>query len=208
MNPFTTRISSVLFALVVLCIGTWSVAGSLTPPGPPGPTMHSLEDVYGLIAGGLQAPGLPEGTTLFMRVGDLKGPDTAPDRTEDLVKLFGLRHRISNQVMVLGGRNVGEAVHEGFTVRKGIDKTSPALARLVCTGQIVPEVRLFFYRQMDRGPVMFQSLTLRDVFVAGVDVSAFEDVTFSYGSIEWHYTLYDPQGNPKGQVDEQCDVSR
>ncbi|MCX7049919.1 MAG: hypothetical protein NTX50_31110 [Candidatus Sumerlaeota bacterium] len=46
-------IRGVVLGLLV-SLGVWAVAqGSLTPPGPPAPTMHSLNEIYATVSGGV-----------------------------------------------------------------------------------------------------------------------------------------------------------
>lgn len=101
------------------------------------------------------------------------------------------------------GMVVGRRVHRPLTVTKEIDRSTPLLYQAMCTGDILPSVKLDWYRVDETGAQeLYFQISLRNAMVSRIhpwvpnvldEKSAgyrhMEDIAFSYQSINWSWVL-------------------
>jgi type VI secretion system secreted protein Hcp len=156
---------------------------------------------------------------IFLHIDGLSGEST-DEQHEDWIEVLSYSHSISqpaaSSISSGSSRIAGRSEHQSFTVVKQLDKSSPKLALYCCSGTHIPEVILeLCYVTGDR--LRFMEYTLSDVMVSSVSPSGsvesgearpIEEVSFSYGRIEWNYTEMDPDtGKAKGNVEAHWDLT-
>lgn len=101
------------------------------------------------------------------------------------------------------GMVVGRRIHRPLTVTKEIDRSTPLLYQAMCTGDLLPSVKLDWYRVDEAGAQeLYFHITMRNAMVSKIhpwvpnvlDESSagyrhMEDISFSYESISWTWVL-------------------
>lgn len=154
----------------------------------------------------------------FLKIGTIPGEST-DDKHKEWIEILSFRHGVeqpaSGSPSDRGGRSSGRVNHDQFSITKALDKASPKLALACCNGEHIQEIQIELCRATgDKQPYM--NYKLSDVIVSSVsplgDATAeeslpLEDVSFSYGKIEWTYTETDHQtGAAKGDVAAHWDL--
>ena len=165
------------------------------------------------------AQDMASGYEMFLYLDGLPG-ESIDEQHEDWIEVLSYSHSISqpaaSSISSGSSRIAGRSEHQSFTVVKQLDKSSPKLALYCCSGTHIPEVILeLCYATGDR--LRFMEYTLSDVIVSSVSPSGsvesgearpLEEVSFSYGRIEWKYTEMDPAtGKAKGNVEAEWDLT-
>jgi type VI secretion system secreted protein Hcp len=208
-NQIKMKMVAVLLIVgAVILIALNAGGGSLEPNAPPGPTMHTLEDIYKVVSAGVEPPPQTFGVDLFyLKIAGIPGEST-DDMHKDQVELFSYRHGMTGPTGV-----VMEPVEPGFdlfTVVKTLDKASPKLYLALCTGEKIPYIELEIC-DPNRPSYYVMEYKLSDCIVSSVKTQGgpsplwkgdevyawatlpLEEVSFNYGKIEWTYTT--PDGN-------------
>jgi len=205
-----------LLAVVVLSLRAGG--GSLEPPGPPGPTMHTLEEIYnriGSVSGGLELTG-PIAAAISREIayldiddGAIQGESEEAAHSgwiEALAVYYTARQPAATTVTSVGGRAGRRADFSDLTVVKELDKASPKLYLACARGDHIPKVEFDFVRLAGGNRVVYHRITLRDAYITSISpvmthrtdqhYTHLEEVAFSYSQIEWQYTPYDASGTP------------
>jgi len=209
--------SVVVIGLVLITLNAGG--GSLEPNAPPGPTMHSLEDIYQAVSSssfGSQPPPKPLMFDCFMKIVCEAFPDgllgeSTDSKHQNWIDILTYSHGMKWETRDTGTR----CYHSDFSIVKTLDKASPKLALYCCQGQHLKEVTLELC-DPNRASYNIMAYKFTDVLVTGVQIrespltrviresptSAMirespyeilpqEEITFNYGKIEWIYTTPD-----------------
>ena len=203
-----TRVAAmvVLCACGILAYALIARGGGLEPIAPPGPTMHTLDEIYNLIGSQVQQP---KAFNCFLYVEGIRGESTDAGH-QDWSDFLAYSHG------VLWNPTTHRAEHRDFTVVKLLDNASPTLSLYCCEGRYLQEVRIELCMASGKKS-KFMEYKLTDVtvsavnqFTAGATLTArpLEEVSFKYERIEWTYTMIDPAtGNPTGSVQHFWDLA-
>jgi len=202
-----------LVSAVMVLISIKAGGGGLEPNAPPGPTMHTLEDIYTAVSSasfsGSQPPPKPLAFDCFMKIGEVPG-ESVDSKHKDWIEILSYSHSVKPML-------VPDSFFDVFTVVHTLDKASPKLALYCCNGTHLKEVLLQLC-DPNRASYNIMQYKFTDVIVSGVKVreSPFvgiresptkaslirespyeclplEEVSFNFGKIEWTYTM--PDGN-------------
>ena len=102
-------------------------------------------------------------------------------------------------IAVPSGMGPGRRMHKPFSVRKSIDKSSPLINTALCSGELLTQCRLEFYRAAGEGQQEhFYTVELKGAVIIGADaympdcreprfehLHPMETVRFSYREISW-----------------------
>jgi type VI secretion system secreted protein Hcp len=220
-------IGIIILGLATSCADTASpTPGDVTPttsatPGEATPTASVAVPVPGAepFTGSALQLDMGAGYELFLKIDGMDGEST-DDQHNDWIDVLSYSHRVSRPAAgaVSSGsvRSAERSEHEDFTIVKQLDKTSPKLALFCCNGAHIAEVRLEVCSTTgDKQTYMEYKMT--DVIVSSVSVGGSvesgdarprEEVSFSYGKIEWTYTEFDATtGKAKGDVKAYWDLT-
>ncbi|MEM5338519.1 Hcp family type VI secretion system effector [Paraburkholderia azotifigens] len=118
--------------------------------------------------------------------------------------------KMSQQSSMMSGSGGGaaKATVEDLVFFHQIDRASPNLMSHCLTGKHVPKVVLTM-RKAGGLPVDFLRITMRDVVVTGVEMSAsYERVRLSFASIRQEYLVQNAQGGSSGVVTGMFDIKQ
>lgn len=191
-------------AMAVICITAGG--GSLEPASPPGPTMHSLDELYNLTGsiGTDQIIG-PLGIAsvrgnAYLQVSNLPGESKDPAHLNWIDIVWASNNislpAITSQSAVGGGHSGTRANFSDFAVIKEIDKSSPKLYEYCCNSKQIPLVKLECCRATgDKSKYM--TYEMRDVVVSAVEpvyshrtggeYIHLEKVSFRFAEMHWEY---------------------
>jgi type VI secretion system secreted protein Hcp len=155
----------------------------------------------------------------FLKIDGIPGEST-DDKHKDQIEILSYSHGVqqesSGSASTAGGRGSQRCDHEDFTIVHTLDKASPKLALFCCSGKHIPSIIMEICRATgDKQKYMEYKLT--DAMVSGVRPAGsskenepipLEQVSFSYGKIEWIYTATDHKtGKAAGDVKAHWDLT-
>ena len=197
---------------IMILISIKAGGGGLEPNAPPGPTMHTLEDIYQAVGSvsvsGSQPPPDPLSYGAFLKIGEIPG-ESADSKHKDWIEILSYSHNVKPMPL--------DSFFDVFTVVHTLDKASPKLALYCCKGTHLKEVILQLC-DPNRASYNIMQYKLSDVIISGVQIREspltrviresptsaiirespyeclpMEEVKLNFGKIEWTYTL--PDGN-------------
>ncbi|CAD6509749.1 Hcp family type VI secretion system effector [Paraburkholderia sabiae] len=118
--------------------------------------------------------------------------------------------KMSQQSSMMSGSGGGaaKATVEDLVFFHQIDRASPNLMSYCLTGKHVPTAVLTM-RKAGGLPVDFLRITMRDVVVTGVEMSAsYEQVRLSFASVKQEYLVQNAQGGSSGVVTGMFDIKQ
>lgn len=116
-----------------------------------------------------------------------------------------------------GGGGAGKVSFHDISIVKALDKASPKLALACASGQHITEVTLTLYRAGGETRQKYMEYKMTDVFITSVNQGGnangdvdkpLENVSFSYGKVEWKYTQQRADGGPGGTTQTGWDLKK
>lgn len=120
----------------------------------------------------------------------------------DEIQVANWTWKMSQQSSMMSGSGGGaaKATVEDLVFFHNIDRASPTLMSYCLTGKHIPKAVLTM-RKAGGVPFDFLRITLSDVIVTGVEISAsYEQVRLSFAEVMQEYTVQNAQGGSKGVV--------
>lgn len=152
----------------------------------------------------------------FLKINGIPG-ECMDDKHQGWIDIRGYAHEIIQPTTATATSNqikfAGKCDHKEFIITKGLDQSSPKLTLLCSNGERIKEIRIELC-QGGGDKIRYMEYKLTDVVVNRISQKVFsgestptEEVSFTYGKIEWTYTAIDYQtGQPKGEVKSFWDV--
>ena len=132
--------------------------------------------------------------------------DSPQEMTEGAIECIAFQSAVAAAQRQGSGQATGRRTHEGISIRKPIDRSSPLLAKALCNNEAI-EATFKFFRpnpsgdgttehyftvEIENGRVTRIHLVSPDGYANPGDppfVAAFEDVQFIYNEITWRYEV-------------------
>jgi len=141
----------------------------------------------------------------YLKLDGIKGEAVQKDH-KDEVQIFNWSWGAHNASCTVGsGSAVGKGTPGMISFTKRYDSASPTLAKYCANGKHFVNATLSMAKSGE-GQQTFLTVTLKEVYISDVNVSASSDgevqenVTFSYGDIEFAYKPQKPDGSMGGEV--------
>lgn len=203
----TKIVAAVLVSTALILIAFTAGSGNLEPNAPPGPTMHTLEEIYTAVTSSSEQE--TRSHDAYLKFEGVEG-ESVDDKHKDWIDVLNWSWGVAGPT--IGG--VGDAEAKDFVVTKWIDKSSPLLYLACCKGEHYPYVTLSIVEPTgERGQYMqfkMEDVIIRSVVAPGVGSPSptsvggsdrpQEDISLNYSKVEWTYTLLDPNGAPTTQT--------
>lgn len=156
----------------------------------------------------------------FLKIEGIPG-ESRDDRHINWIEILSYSHAIaqpqSGSPGNAGGGPAERCDHGVFVIVKPIDQATPKLSEACCDGRHIPSVTLSLNRA-GGDKVQYMTYKMSEVLVSSVrpggsakggEALPLEEITFSYGRIEWTYTKQKREdGTGGGVVAAGWDVSR
>ncbi|MEN6426764.1 MAG: type VI secretion system tube protein Hcp [Phycisphaerales bacterium] len=155
----------------------------------------------------------------FLKIDVIPGEST-DDKHKDWIEILSFSHGVSQpgsgSSSTGGARSSQRCDHQDFSIVKTLDKASPKLALSCCNGEHIKKINVELCRATG-DKQKYMEFALSDVIVSSVrpggssqggETLPLEEVSFSYGKIEWIYTATDHKtGKPAGDVKTFWDLT-
>jgi type VI secretion system secreted protein Hcp len=155
----------------------------------------------------------------FLKIDGIPGEST-DDKHKDWIEILSFSHGVSQKASGSsssgGARSAQRCDHQDFSIVKTLDKASPKLALFCCNGQHIKEITMDLCRATG-DKQKYMEYKLSDAIVSSVrpggsaqggETLPLEEVSFSYGKIEWVYTATDHKtGKAAGDVKAHWDLT-
>ena len=132
--------------------------------------------------------------------------DSQQEMTEGAIECTAYQSAVAAGQRQGTGQATGRRTHEGITIRKPIDRSSPLLAKALCHNEVIEGTFKFFRPnpngegttehyftvEIENGRVARIHLVSPDGYANPGEppsVAAFEDVQFTYNQITWRYEI-------------------
>ena len=221
-----TLLSVGLIGLAALALFSITAGGGgLEPTSAPGPTMHTLEQLYNLTSSLSVGSGQLTGPVAAAKVRSLAymnvnapgivGESTDADHggwIEVLAVYHSAKQPAATSHSSVGGRSGRRAEFSDISCVKEIDKATPKLALYCAKGEHIPDLVIEFtmVEPVTSNKVVYKKVMLKDVVVSAFtpvmsyrsnsEFTHLEEISLRYRQIRWEYTPYDNQGNPGTKV--------
>jgi len=153
--------------------------------------------------------------TVYLQIADIPGSSTDLKHKNWIeCRSFsgGLSQPSSGSVSSTGGHAAGRADFDNLKVLKFVDKASPKLALFTAKGQHISQVKLEVVTN-DKDRIAWFTINLTDAMIQSVTPTGstsemWEEVSFSFGKIDWTVVDTDPKtGKPKGTIKGTWDLT-
>ncbi|OHB63778.1 MAG: fimbrial protein [Planctomycetes bacterium RBG_13_60_9] len=155
----------------------------------------------------------------FLKIDVVPGEST-DDKHKDWIEILSFSHGVSQLASGSsssgGARSAQRCDHQDFSIVKTLDKASPKLALFCCNGEHIKKINVELCRATG-DKQKYMEYVLSDVIISGVrpggsaqggEALPLEEVSLSYGKIEWIYTATDHKtGKAAGDVKAHWDLS-
>lgn len=132
---------------------------------------------------------------------------------EDRIMIQALSH----DIFVPNGSGSGRRMHKPLIITKTIDKATPLINNALCSGELLKECRVEWYRTSAQGTQEhFYTMELEDALIIGAEVlmphcqdpgtahlTQLEKVHFSYRRINWRHEVSRTMGSDEWNTEEQ-----
>src|SRR5450759_161390 len=135
----------------------------------------------------------------FLKIDGIPGEST-DDKHKDWIEVLSYNHGMtqpsSATASSAGGATTERVNLQDYSIVKHVDKASPKLYELCCTGKHIANVTLELCRA-GGDKVKYMEVKMEQVIISGVqpggaaggsDTLPSEHVTFNFGKIKWTYT--------------------
>lgn len=199
-KPQTCIIASIAFAMAVIAGVKPILADKLEPTGPPGPTMHTLSEIYSKVAdlepadptefpmgSDIVGSSIIHASVVGEIQGLIEGSSEVADR-EGSILLVGFSSGIDVPTDAGSGIPTGKRQHRPITISKLLDKSTPKLLQACVSGENLPSVSFDFYR-LDSGgkeqhyyTILLENARITSYSHTGANS---ESLSFTYQKITW-----------------------
>jgi type VI secretion system secreted protein Hcp len=156
--------------------------------------------------------------------GIIKG-DSRDSKHKDTVEVTSFSHMIhqpKSATSSSSGGHTAERVEFGDLIfTKDIDLASPPLMAATCSGTLIKEIKVYFYRAYGgataagtQSRVCYYTLVLKNTIVSSVTTTIgaeglpVETFTLKPSSMSWKYVEHKPDGSSQANIERQWDLQK
>lgn len=153
---------------------------------------------------------------MFMKLGDIKG-ESLDDKHKDEIDVLAWSWGVTNSGSTHGGGGggSGKASVQDISFTKYVDKSSPNLMQLCCSGKHFDKALLTVRKAGDK-PLEYLKVTLEEVLITSVSTGGSggedrltENVTLNFAKYKVSYQPQGKDGGPQGgSIDAGWDIAK
>ncbi|MDE1764027.1 MAG: type VI secretion system tube protein Hcp [Thaumarchaeota archaeon] len=137
---------------------------------------------------------------IFMKIADINGETTLTGYAGDIELdsfQFGIEHAVD--LSASSGATAGKTTFSPIQITKIMDKTSPAIFGKSTTGQVIPQVDIYFAKTTSKGLQTYAHYLLKNVIISSYSVSSggdapTESISLNFQSVQFEFSIANPDG--------------
>jgi type VI secretion system secreted protein Hcp len=153
---------------------------------------------------------------MFLKIDDIKGESSDSkhkDEIEVLAWSWGMSQ--SGSTHSGSGSGSGKVSVQDISITKPVDRASPNLMKMCCTGQHFKTAMLVVRKAGGKSPVEYIKLELKEGIVSSVQTGGSggedrltENVTLNFGAFKYEYTPQKADGSGDAAIPAQFDIAK
>ena len=152
---------------------------------------------------------------MFLKVKDVTG-ESVDDKHKGEMDILAWSWGMSQSAtMHMGpGGGSGKVNVQDISVTKYVDRSTPTLMKMCCSGTHIPEIILTVRKAGGKAPVEYVKITLKEAIVGSISTGGSggedrltENITLNFSEFKYEYTPQKADGTPDASIPAAWDIA-